>query len=82
MALVLRVVESGRHLRNESKLKTRQPLSALYVPKAQRDVIDKFADVIQDELNVKEIRYVDLDDIARPTLYLNLNEVGQGVRPE
>ncbi|MBF8379111.1 isoleucine--tRNA ligase [Alicyclobacillus mali] len=77
MALVLRVVEMGRHLRNESKLKTRQPLAALYVPKAQQDVIAKFADVIQDELNVKEIRFVDLDEIARPTLYLNLNAVGK-----
>ncbi|WP_067621402.1 isoleucine--tRNA ligase [Alicyclobacillus acidiphilus] len=77
MATVLRVVEGGRHLRNESKIKTRQPLSKLYVPKADAPVLEKFADILQDELNVKEIVFAELDDVARPEIYLNLAAVGK-----
>nr|WP_281758552.1 isoleucine--tRNA ligase [Alicyclobacillus hesperidum] len=77
MATVLRVVETGRHLRNESKLKTRQPLSAIYVPNAERAVLGKFTEILKDELNVKEIRFVDLDEIAKPELYLHLAAVGK-----
>ncbi|GGJ11449.1 isoleucine--tRNA ligase 2 [Alicyclobacillus cellulosilyticus] len=77
MDLVIRAVEMGRYLRNEAKIKTRQPLSVLYLPKDQEAVLRKFEDVIQDELNVKRIEYVHLDAIAKPELYLNLRAVGQ-----
>ncbi|MDQ0189695.1 isoleucine--tRNA ligase [Alicyclobacillus cycloheptanicus] len=77
MDQVLRVVESGRHLRNESKIKTRQPLLALFVPESQRAVLEKFSETLKDELNVKEVRFAALEDIAKPELYLNLKEVGK-----
>jgi isoleucyl-tRNA synthetase len=74
---VLHVVEAGRHLRNEAKIKTRQPLSVLYLAEDKRAVLEKFADIIADELNVKEVRFVSLQDVAAPELYLNLKAVGQ-----
>ncbi|SFU46868.1 isoleucine--tRNA ligase [Alicyclobacillus macrosporangiidus] len=74
---VLAVVEAGRYLRNESKIKTRQPLSALFVPASKRAVLEKFQDVILDELNVKQMVFVELGEIAKPELYLNLREVGR-----
>ncbi|MCL6631150.1 MAG: isoleucine--tRNA ligase [Alicyclobacillus herbarius] len=77
MDLVLWAVETARHLRNESKRKTRQPLSTLYLPRALEDVLGKFTDVLADELNVKEIVFTELADIARPELFLNLKEVGK-----
>lgn len=77
MGDVLRVVEAGRHLRNESKIKTRQPLATLYLPKTSEAVLHRYADTIQDELNVKSLQFVELTDIARPELYLNLKEVGK-----
>ncbi|MCL6549232.1 MAG: class I tRNA ligase family protein, partial [Alicyclobacillus sp.] len=77
MDQVLRVVETARHLRNESKIKTRQPLPALYLPAEQRGVLEKFEDILKDELNVKEIRYGALAEVARPELWLNLKEVGR-----
>lgn len=77
MDQVLRVVEAGRHLRNDSKMKTRQPLSALYVPRDAEAVLSKFVETLRDELNVKEVRFVALEDVARPELYLNLKEVGR-----
>ncbi|GMA51547.1 isoleucine--tRNA ligase 2 [Alicyclobacillus contaminans] len=77
MADVLSVVEAGRHLRNEAKIKTRQPLSKLYVPVDKQAVLEKFRDVIEDELNVKAIAFVHLHEVATPELYLNLKAVGQ-----
>jgi isoleucyl-tRNA synthetase len=77
MDQVLYAVETARHLRNESKIKTRQPLSTLYLPKEQEAVLGKFVDVLADELNVKQVEFVHLDEIARPELFLNLKEVGK-----
>ncbi|MDB5085314.1 MAG: isoleucyl-tRNA synthetase [Bacilli bacterium] len=77
MADVLSVVERARHLRNESKIKTRQPLSAIYLPLDTASVIGKFADIIKDELNVKTVNFTALSDIAKPELYLNLKQVGK-----
>jgi isoleucyl-tRNA synthetase len=77
MAELLRVVEGGRHLRNESKMKTRQPLSTLYLPTESEPVISQFAEVLKDELNVKTLVFTTLADIAKPELYLNLKEIGK-----
>lgn len=77
MEHVVRVVETARHLRNESKIKTRQPLARLYLPDTDEDVLNKYAEVIADELNVKTVHYATLADVATPELYLNLKEVGQ-----
>jgi isoleucyl-tRNA synthetase len=74
---VLNVVETARHLRNESKMKTRQPLSRLYLSSQKQQILTKFADVIRDELNVKELVFVDLNEVTTPELYLNLKEVGK-----
>ncbi|MBX6351980.1 MAG: isoleucine--tRNA ligase [Thermoflavifilum sp.] len=77
MEVVVDVVEAGRHLRNEAKIKTRQPLSVLYAPTSARSVLEKYEDVVLDELNVKRIEYRELDQLATPELYLNLKAVGQ-----
>jgi len=74
---VMHVVETGRSLRNESKMKTRQPLSALYAPLAKSAVLAKFTDIISDELNVKEVIFCELTDVAKPGLHLNLKELGK-----
>ncbi|RIV23196.1 isoleucine--tRNA ligase [Alicyclobacillaceae bacterium I2511] len=74
---VLHAVEMGRYLRNESKMKTRQPLSTLYLSLENEAVLRKFVDVIADELNVKAVRFVALDEVAAPQLYLNLAAVGK-----
>ncbi|KPV39891.1 isoleucine--tRNA ligase [Alicyclobacillus ferrooxydans] len=77
MSEVLDVVEAGRHLRNETKMKTRQPLSKLYVSADKAALLQKFTEVIKDELNVKELVYAELDAVAKPELFLNLKAVGQ-----
>lgn len=58
VALVRRVVELGRNIRTQHKLKNRQPLSRLTVGvlhEAQAADVRAMADVLRDELNVKEV---------------------------
>ena len=60
MAGVIRVVELGRSIRQDRKLKVRQPLQAISVAvrsDPERQAIEGFKDQILDELNVKEIRF-------------------------
>ena len=51
---------SGCRARSQSKLKVRQPLRAAVVVAADREraALDRLGDVVREELNVKEIRYV------------------------
>ena len=58
MALVMRLVSLGHAARNQAEIKVRQPLSriAFSVGSAQESkVIDAYADVFADELNVKAV---------------------------
>lgn len=59
MALVLRLVSLGHAARNKAEIKVRQPLSqiAFATGSAQESrVIETYADVFADELNVKQVR--------------------------
>ena len=59
MNLVMRLVSLGHAARNKSGLKVRQPLqeAAFAVSNiADASVIEEYADLLQDELNVKKVR--------------------------
>ena len=58
MAEVLDIVVLGRACRNESGLKSRQPLNAIYV-KAQTELKEFYKDIIKTELNIKNVEFVD-----------------------
>lgn len=77
MEAVLRVVETGRLLRNESKLKTRQPLAKLYLPKTIETLLAPYEAVLKDELNVKELVYGTESEFARAYLHLDLKAAGK-----
>ncbi len=58
MALIMRTVSLGRQLRTDKDLKVRQPLSCLHVASVDtsvRQAVEKYKDIIREELNVKEI---------------------------
>jgi isoleucyl-tRNA synthetase len=58
MAAVMTVVRLGRQLRAEHELKVRQPLASLYVVSRNalvRGQVERYRDLIADELNVKEV---------------------------
>jgi len=60
MDVVRRTVALGLAARSQAKLKVRQPLRAAVVVASgrERDAIDRLGAVIEEELNVKELRYV------------------------
>jgi len=55
MDLALDVINKVHSLRQELKIKTRQPLQAAYLPVNYEPAIEKFADFIKSEINVKEL---------------------------
>jgi isoleucyl-tRNA synthetase len=60
MERVRNVVTLGQRVRNENKLKVRQPLAEAIVvvaDDAERQAIDRFASAIREELNVRELGF-------------------------
>jgi len=59
MAVAMKLASLGHAARNKSNVKVRQPLSevAFAVGSAEeRDVVDQFSEILEDELNVKHVR--------------------------
>lgn len=57
MAAVLDIVVLGRSARNAANIKNRQPVAAMYVQ--GKALPDMYVSIIADELNVKEVKFVD-----------------------
>lgn len=57
MAAVLDIVVLGRSARNAANIKNRQPVASMYVQ--GKALPDMYASIIADELNVKEVKFVD-----------------------
>jgi len=60
MEEVLDIVTLGRNARNASNIKNRQPIKCMYV-KAE-ELEDLYLDIIKDELNIKEVKFIDSVD--------------------
>ena len=63
---VLKIVVLGRGCRNTANIKNRQPIGKMFV-KADTKLDDFYIDIIEDELNVKNIEFT--DDVAAFTSY-------------
>ena len=66
MEKVLEIVVMGRACRNVSNIKNRQPIGQMYV-KADYDMSDFFKEIIEDELNIKNITFT--EDVRNFTSY-------------
>ncbi|HAN44088.1 MAG TPA: isoleucine--tRNA ligase, partial [Ruminococcaceae bacterium] len=66
MEKVLQIVSLGRAARNTANLKNRQPLANIYVM-AEHKLDEIFSDIIKDELNIKQLEFV--DDVSQFTSY-------------
>lgn len=79
--LVQDVIHLSRNIRNKNNIKNRQPLSLLKVAlvnKADYDIIKSYADVIKEELNVKNIELIDsISEIADVQYKVNFATVGK-----
>jgi isoleucyl-tRNA synthetase len=81
MAAARRVVGLGRAARNAAAIKTRQPLREVVVVPAGEDAgfrkgVESLEDVVLDELNVKELRFGEPEDVVSYDLKPNLGVVG------
>jgi isoleucyl-tRNA synthetase len=83
MEAARRIVALGRAARNAAAIKTRQPLrEVVVVPEAAegapgfREGVKSLTEIVLDELNVKELRFGEAEDILAYELKPNLSVVG------
>lgn len=78
MDIAMDVVSMGRAARNKSNLKIRQPLSTMYIHGENVDAVSAdIAEVIKEELNIKELQYLDsIDEFVSYNAKPNLVSVG------
>ena len=72
-------VELGRAARAHGKLKVRQPLGEAVIVAAEREraAIERFSGLVRDELNVKELRFVEeAEELGRWELKPNYRSLG------
>ncbi len=67
--IVRQAVSCGRAARSAAKMRVRQPLATIELFHREAEVIERYADTITDELNVKSIQYVDNDKIDQYVHY-------------
>ena len=78
MDLVRDLISTGRYVREEAKIKVRQPLQEALLDIKDKEVIGDLTDLIKEELNVKEVIYVsDLTKYMDLTVKPNFKEVGK-----
>ncbi len=78
MDLVRDLISIGRNVREESKIKVRQPISEILLDKKKENVIGELTSLIKEELNVKEVVYT--DDLSTYMNFMvkpNFKEVGK-----
>ena len=79
MRVARQTVQMGLAARGQAKLKVRQPLRAAVVVAtgAERDAIERMSDVVRDELNVRELRFVsEADELGEVELKPNYRTLG------
>ncbi len=77
MLITRQIVELARNVRNETAIKTRQPLSDLIVSIDREFNLKDYEEIIKDEVNVKQIRIENSDsDLVEYSLKMNLRVAG------
>ncbi len=66
MDLVRNLISLGRNVREKVKIKVRQPISEVLIDGKNKDIIGDLEELIKEELNVKNITYI--DDLSK---YMN-----------
>jgi isoleucyl-tRNA synthetase len=58
MKIVIDLVSLGRAARNTCQIKVRQTLGALHIPEKHKHLVARMENLIKEEINVKEIKYI------------------------
>jgi len=82
MDLVRDLISLGRNIREDVKIKVRQPLSEALIDAKNEDLISDLVDLIKEELNVKEVKFIkDVENYMNFTVKPNFKEVGKVFGP-
>ena len=75
---VLHIVVLGRAARNTANIKQRQPIGCMYVKAETAELPEFFKEIIESELNVKEVRFTtDVRDFTAYTFKPQLKTLGR-----
>ena len=78
MEEVLHIVVLGRAARNTANIKQRQPIGTMYVKAENAELPDFFKEIIEGELNVKDVRFTtDVRDFTDYTFKPQLKTLGR-----
>ena len=78
MDLIRSLISVGRYVREEAKIKVRQPLSEALLDGKNKDLISDLIPLIEEELNIKEVKFVDnLNEYMNLSVKPNFKEVGK-----
>jgi isoleucyl-tRNA synthetase len=78
MDLVRNLISLGRNVREENKVKVRQPISEVVLDGKNKEILSDLVDLIKEELNVKNVVFE--DDLSKYMNYFvkpNFKEVGK-----
>ena len=78
MDLVRNLISLGRNVREENKVKVRQPISEVVLDGKNKDILKDLVDLIKEELNVKEVVFE--NDLSKYMNYFvkpNFKDVGK-----
>jgi len=82
MDLVRNLISLGRNIREEVKIKVRQPLSEALIDGKNEELISDLVPLIEEELNVKKVTFItNLSEYMNYTVKPNFKEVGKVFGP-
>ena len=78
MSLVMSLISVGRYVREETKLRIRQPLSEILIDGKNKMILGDLTELIKEELNVKKVTFVsDTSEYMNFMVKPNFREVGK-----
>ena len=78
MDLVRNLISLGRNIREEVKIKVRQPISEALIDGKNESLISDLVPLIEEELNVKKVTFItNLEEYMNYTVKPNFKEVGK-----
>ena len=83
MDLVRNLISIGRYVREEAKIKVRQPLKEVLIDGKNKEIIKDLVSLIKEELNVKEVSFIDnLSEYMNFLVKPNFKVVGKILGPK
>ena len=78
MNVVIKIAEAGRRARQLANIKLRQPLRKIVVSCDEKyaKIVEKFRDVLMDEVNVKEIEIGSTEGVSETQIKINYRVLG------